>query len=111
MSINTLVNFNKNIIKNRKRPLEYSNSFTRLFIGETDEASIRERYLSNMIVKKQKQLHLLNSYSELSVMYLKKMYKKLFKHEGQKGQLDNDMINLISQFENDHKRIDIYHKS
>jgi len=53
-------------------PLEYSNSFTRLFIGETDEASIRERYLSNMIVKKQKQLHLLNSYSELSVMYLKK---------------------------------------
>ena len=92
-------------------PLEYSNSFTRLFIGETDEASIRERYLSNMIVKKQKQLHLLNSYSELSVMYLKKMYKKLFKHEGQKGQLDNDMINLISQFENDHKRIDIYHKN
>jgi hypothetical protein len=87
------------------QPLEYANSFTRLFIGETDEASIRERYLSNMIVKKQKQLHLLNSYGELSVMYLKKMYKKLFKNEEKNG-MDNDMIKIIKQFETDHKKID-----
>ena len=93
------------------QPLEYANSFTRLFIGETDEASIRERYLSNMIVKKQKQLHLLNSYGELSVMYLKKMYKKLFKNEGEKGKMDNDMINIIKQFENDHKRIDNFQRN
>ena len=91
-------------------PLEYSNSFTRLFIGETDEESIRERYLSNMIVKKQKQLHLLNSYGELSVMYLKKMYKKLFKNEEGKGTMDNDMIKIMKQFENDHKRIDIFQR-
>ena len=58
------------------QPLEYANSFTRLFIGETDEASIRERYLSNMIVKK-----------------------------------DNDMINIIKQFENDHKRIDNFQRN
>ena len=93
------------------QPLEYANSFTRLFIGETDEASIRERYLSNMIVKKQKQLHLLNSYGELSIMYLKKMYKKLFKNEGEKGTMDNDMINIIKQFENDHKRIDNFQRN
>ena len=105
------INVKKIINKNGPsiQPLEYSNSFTRLFIGETDEQSIRERYLSNMIVKKQKQLHLLNSYGELSVMYLQKMYKKLFKNEG--GTMDNDMINIIKQCENDHKRIDNYQRS
>ena len=40
------------------QPLEYDNSYTRLFIGETDEVSVRERYLSNMVMKKQKQFHL-----------------------------------------------------
>ena len=93
------------------QPLEYSNSFTRLFIGETDEASIKERYLSNLIVKRQKQLHLLNSYGEISYMYLKKMYKKLFKNEEKKGAIDYDMINLMNQFENDHKKIDNFHRS
>ena len=91
--------------------LEYSNSFTRLFIGETDEASIRERYLSNMMVKRQKQLHLLNSNGEISFMYLKKMYKKLFKNEVKKGVMDYDMINLLNQFENDHKKIDNFHRN
>ena len=91
--------------------LEYSNSFTRLFIGETDEASIRERYLSNMMVKRQKQLHLLNSNGEISFMYLKKMYKKLFKNEVKKGGMDYDMINLLNQFENDHKKINNFHRN
>ena len=93
------------------QPLEYSNSFTRLFIGETDEASIKERYLSNMMVKRQKQLHLLNSNGEISFMYLKKMYKKLFKNEVKKSAIDYDMINLMNQFENDHKKIDNFHRN
>ena len=91
--------------------LDYSNSFTRLFIGETDEDSIRERYLSNMVVKKHKQLHLLNSYMDLSSMYLKRMYYKLFKKEGGKGMMDKDMINVINQFENDHKKVEIYQRN
>ena len=86
--------------------LDYSNSFTRLFIGETDEDAIREKYLSNMVVKKHKQLHLLNSYTDLSSMYLKRMYYKLFKKEGGKGVMDKDMINVINQFENDHKKVE-----
>ena len=51
------INTNKQGNKNASsiQPLEYNNSFTRLFIGETDEKAIRERYLSNMIVKKQLQ--------------------------------------------------------
>ena len=106
LNIKKLINKNGPSIQ----PLDYANSFTRLFIGETDEQSVRERYLFNMIVKKQKQLHLLNSYNELSVVYLKKMYKKLFKNEGQKGVMDNDMITIIKQFENDHKKIDNFQR-
>ena len=93
------------------QPLEYANSFTRLFIGETDEVSVRERYLSNMVVKKQRQLHLVNSYGDFSFLYLKKMYKKLFKGEGTKGKMDNDMISILKQFENDHKRIDNFQRN
>ena len=91
--------------------LDYCNSFTRLFIGETDEDSIRERYLSNMVVKKHKQLHLLNSYMDLSSMYLKRMYYKLFKKEGGKGVMDKDMINVINQFENDHKKVENFQRN
>ena len=63
------------------KSLDYNNSYTRLFIGDTDEQSIRERYLSNMVVKKQKELHLLNSIEDFSLVYLKQMYKKLFKSQ------------------------------
>ena len=91
--------------------LDYCNSFTRLFIGETDEDSIRERYLSNMVVKKHRQLHLLNSYMDLSSMYLKRMYYKLFKKEGGRGVMDKDMINVINQFENDHKKVENFQRN
>ena len=91
------------------KPLDYTNSYTRLFIGETDDTSVRERYLSNMVVKKHKQLHLLNNYGELSIMYLKRMYKKLFKNE-ERVNMDNDMIKIMKQFENDHKRIDNFQR-
>ena len=87
------------------KPLDYNNSYTRLFIGETDEQSIRERYLSNMVVKKQKELHLLNSIEEFSFVYLKKMYKKLFKSQ-ERNSMDNDMIQIMKQFEEDHKKLD-----
>ena len=87
------------------KQLDYNNSYTRLFIGETDEQSIRERYLSNMVVKKQKELHLLNSLEEFSLVYLKKMYKKLFKNK-ERNSMDNDMMKIMKQFEDDHKKLD-----
>ena len=87
------------------KQLDYNNSYTRLFIGETDEQSIRERYLSNMVVKKQKELHLLNSIEEFSLVYLKKMYKKLFKNK-ERNSMDNDMVKIMKQFEDDHKKLD-----
>ena len=63
-----------------------------------------------MVVKKHKQLHLLNNYGEISMMYLKRMYKKLFKSE-ERVSMDNDMIKIMKQFENDYKRIDNFQRS
>ena len=92
------------------KPLNYNNSFTRLFIGETDKDSIRERYLSNMAVKKQKQLHLSNAFGELSLIYLKNMYKKLFENKVRLN-CDKDMIKVVKQFENDYRLIDNFQRS
>ena len=111
----TQIKINQKKLSGKNMPsiqqLDYSNSFTRLFIGETDEDAIREKYLSNMVVKKHKQLHLLNSYNDLSSMYLKRMYYKLFKKEGGKGVMDKDMINVINQFENDHKKVENFQRN
>lgn len=90
--------------------LEYSNSFTRLFIGEVDPISIKERYLSNIVVKKMKQLHLYSSYQELSNMYLKRLYKKLFKKEN-KGIIDFDMADILSKFKYDTKKVENYQRN
>jgi len=91
--------------------LEYSNSFTRLFIGETDKESIREQYLSNMVVKKHRQLHL-SSFYDITSLYLKKMYYKLFKQkEEKKASIDSDMINVINKFETNHKILENYQRN
>ena len=91
-------------------PVEYSNSFTRLFIGEIDPSSVRERYLSNIVVKKLKQLHLYNSYQELSNMYLKRLYNKLFKKEN-KGIIDSDMAEILNKFKYDTKKVENYQRN
>ena len=91
-------------------PLNYSNSFTRLFIGEIDPISVRERYLSNIVVKKLKQLHLYSSYQELSNMYLKRLYNKLFKKDN-KGIVDKDMADILSKFKYDTKKVENYQRN
>jgi len=48
-----------NKIKNKNNSLLYCNSFTKLFIGETDENSVKERHLSNMVVKYEQKLHVI----------------------------------------------------
>ena len=95
---------------NQKKKLEYCNSFTRLFIGEIDANSVKERYLSNMVIKKRKELHLYNSYTDLSNMYLKRLYNKLFKKENKKV-IDRDMIQVLNQFKNDTKKVENYQRN
>lgn len=106
--LNSPINNIKPINKNKQ--LDYYKSFTRLFIGETDKDSIRERYFSNMVIKKHKELHLYDSYSELSNMYLKKLYQKLFKNGGMKGAMDKDMTDVLKQLNNDHKKVENYQR-
>jgi len=95
---------------NQKKKLEYCNSFTRLFIGEIDANSVKERYLSNMVIKKRKELHLYNSYTDLSNMYLKRLYNKLFKKENKKV-MDRDMMQVLNQFKNDTKKVESYQRN
>ena len=90
--------------------VEFSNSITRLFIGEIDPISVKERYSSDIVVKKLKQLHLYNSSSELSNIYLKRLYNKLFKKE-QKGYIDGDMLEIMNKFKYDSKKVENYKRA
>jgi len=77
---------NKEINKNNKinkksNGLLYCNSFTKLFIGDIDENSVKERHLSNMEVKYQQKLHVNGSYVDLSGGYLKKLFNKISRQE------------------------------
>jgi hypothetical protein len=90
--------------------VEYTNSFTRLFIGETDPISVRERYLSNIVVKKMKQMHLYGSYADITHMYLKRLYNKLFKKDN-KSSIDCDMIEVISKFKTDTKKVENFQRN
>jgi hypothetical protein len=66
-----------NKIKNKKNSLLYCNSFTKLFIGNIDENSVKERHLSNIAVKYEQKLHVNGSYIDLSGGYLKKLFNKI----------------------------------
>lgn len=88
--INKTINNEKNN-KNNSHFL-YCNSFTRLFIGEIDEESVKERYLSNIIVKNEQRLNIHGLYVNLSRGYLKQLYNKI--------QKQNQIEELISNPEN-----------
>jgi hypothetical protein len=88
--------------------IDYTHSFTRLFIGETDQKSVKERYLSNIVIKKVKELHLFNKNLDLSKLYLKKLYHKLFKNE--EG-IDNEMNVLLNKFKLDSKMVQNYQRN
>ena len=77
-----------NKIKNKKNSLLYCNSFTKLFIGNIDENSVKERHLSNMAVKYEQKLHVNGSYIDLSGGYLKQLFNKISR---QKQSKENDL--------------------
>ena len=64
-----------------------------------------------MVVKKHRQLHL-SSFYDITSLYLKKMYYKLFKQkEEKKASIDSDMINVINKFETNHKILENYQRN
>ena len=107
IDINSLLKEKKKNMLGTK--IEYSNSFTRLFIGEIDPSSVRERYFSNILVKKLKQLRLYSSIQDLSQMYLKRLYNKLFKKD--KGIVDQDMEQILNKFKSDSKKVESYQRN
>ena len=104
--IKSLNNLNK---KNKNAALKilYSSSFTRLFIGETDNESIRERYLSNIDTKKEQKLEKHNKNYTLSGAYLKMFLNRI--SQDQKNNLpliEKNMENLLNKFKKNQELID-----
>ena len=101
-SINKLTTKNKNI--NSK--ILYSSSFTRLFIGETDKESIREKYLSNFEIKKERKLNK-NKDKNLSSIYLKVFLNRLEQNKKNKlPVLEKGVENIFLKFKKNQEIID-----
>lgn len=101
-SISKLTQKNKGI--NSK--ILYSSSFTRLFIGETDKESIREKYLSNFEIKKEKKLDK-NKDKNLSSIYLKVFLNRL--EQNKKNQLpvlEKGVESILVKFKKNQEIID-----
>ena len=93
-----------------KQKLLYCNSFTRLFIGETDKDSILERHLSNILVLKQNKININGSYVDLSEIYLRKIFKKIYKKNSRKLLIDDYLKNTLEKFEVNQKYLDKLNK-
>ena len=86
----------------------YCNSFTRLFIGETDKDSIIERHLSNILVLKPTDLKINGSYIDLSERYLLKIFSNLKKNK--KLLIDESLKETLEKFKVNQKYLDNFNK-
>ena len=103
-SINKLNTKNKNI--NNK--ILYSSSFARLFIGETDKESIREKYLSNFEIKKEKKLEK-NKNKNLSSIFYKVFLSRFEQSKNNKFPLiEKGIENIFVKFKKNQEIIDKY---
>ena len=101
-SIKKLTNKNKNI--NSK--ILYSSSLARLFIGETDKESIREKYLTNFEIRKEKKLNK-NKDKNLSSIFLKVFLSRLEQNKKNKLPLiDKGVENILIRFKKNQEIID-----
>jgi hypothetical protein len=93
--------------KNATLKILYSSSFTRLFIGETDIDSIRERYLSNIDTKKEQKLEKNNKYYTLSGAYLKMFLNRVSQDQKNNVPLmEKNMETLLNKFKKNQELID-----
>ena len=101
-SIKKLTTKNKNI--NSK--ILYSSSLARLFIGETDKESIREKYLTNFEIKKEKKLNK-NKDKNLSSIFLKVFLSRLEQNKKNKLPLiEKGVENILIKFKKNQEIID-----
>ena len=105
-SINKLNKKNKSL--NSK--ILYSSSFARLFIGETDKESIREKYLSNFEVKKEKKLKK-NQNKNLSSIYLKVFLSRFEQNRNNKlPSIEKGIENILVKLKKNEEIIDRYRR-
>ena len=96
--------------KNGSLKVLYSSSFTRLFIGETDLDSIRERYLSNINVKKEEKIE--GKKKNLNPSdYLKKFANRLIQiQDNQLPIIERNMETVLSKFKKNQETIEKFKK-
>ena len=99
---NTIDLFGKRSNSARQKLL-YCNSYTRLFIGETDKESILERHLSNILVLKQNNLNVNGSYIDLSEGYLRKIFNKIYQNNSRKLLIDDYLRKTLDKFKVEQK--------
>ena len=93
-----------------RQKLLYCNSFTRLFIGETDKNSILSRHLSNILVLKQDNLNINGKFVDLSGGYLKRFFNKIYKKNSRELLIDDILKNILDKFKMNQKYVDKYNK-
>ena len=97
----------KNSSKNK---ISYYNSFTRLFIGETDNESIAKRHLSNFLLLKQNQLNSSASIKNLSGNYVKNLFNEIYRRSDREFITDKELKNILEKYEENQKFLDGFRK-
>ena len=94
-----------------KIKLLYCNSLSRLFIGETDEKTVKEKYLMNITVKKEQKLSGLNLGKSES--YIKGIMNEIYREKVRnKGVIiDQNLVKIIDKFKKEQKVLEDYKKS
>ena len=100
--------------KNNSSKILYSSSFTRLFIGETDVKSIKERYNSNVNVKKDQKMgkKIKNTNSSLSGTYLKMFLHKVNQIKKSKLPIiENNIEGVLKKYKKNQEIIDKFKRT
>ena len=95
--------------KSTRPKLLYCNSFTRLFIGETDKESILKRHLSNILVLKNN-LNVNGTYVDLSKGYIKKIFYNLYQKNKRQLLIDDYLKKTFEKYKFNQKYLDEYNK-
>ena len=82
-----------------------------MFIGETDERTVKEKYLMNITVKKEQKLGGINM--GISDSYIKGIMKEIYREKARnKGVIvDQNMVKIIDKFKKEQKVLEDYKKS
>ena len=91
-----------------KLKLSYCNSLSRLFIGDTDEKSVKEKYLENITVKKEQKLKVKGVNMTKAESYTKRLINEI-KHKG--VIIDQNLAKIIDKFNKEQKVLEEYKKS